>query len=355
MEEVKAEFCQKLNCFLGYNGAGKTNLLDAIYYLSFTKSYFNSMDSYNVRHDSEFFMLDATYLHNEQEERVTASFKNEDRKKVFRHNKNAYKRFSDHIGLFPLAMISPADSSLIDGGGDERRKFMDGVISQYDKVFLEAFLKYNRVLLQRNTLLKQFAENHYFDSETLTLFDEQLAEYGAVIHRSRKMFLEELKPFFQHFYEFISNGKEQVSLGYESAMDSTPLIELLQQSRQRDMAVMHTSVGPHRDDLSFKLGEHPMKKIGSQGQTKTYLVALKFAQFEFMKNKSGIKPILLLDDIFDKLDARRVGKIIELVSNDQFGQIFITDTNQEHLDSILGQMNTQYSIYNISDGTVTPV
>lgn len=351
IEQAELAFNAKLNCFLGDNGAGKTNLLDAIYYLSFSKSFFNSIDSQNIRHEGEMFMIQGRYNRFDENELISVGFK-KDKKKQFKRNQKIYKRLSDHIGLFPLVMISPSDSSLILGGSDERRKFMDGVISQFDRSFLEALLKYNRTLLQRNNLFKQFAENNNFDVDTLSIYDEQLVEFGTLIFEKRKAFVDQLIPVFQRFYEFVSGGKEKVVLSYQSSLHNGDYLQQLVDCRKKDRAVQYTTFGIHKDDLIFNLGDFPVKKLGSQGQTKTYLIALKFAQFEYLKNASEIKPILLLDDIFDKLDAHRVGKIIQLVSDDQFGQIFITDTNREHLDGILDKMKTTHKIFRIDSGKV---
>jgi len=351
IEQLELEFCSKLNCFLGDNGAGKTNLLDAIYFLSFTKSFFNNVDSQNVKHDCDFFMIQSKYSRNNEDQVVSCGFK-AGQKKQFKIGSKVYKRLSDHIGLFPLVMISPADTLLITGGSEERRKFMDGVISQYDRHFLEALIRYNRALLQRNNLLKNFSNSRTFDSETLSIYDEQLIEYGQFIYEKRKAFIVEMIPVFQQFYNIVSGGKEEVSLEYNSSMKTGDYRQQLIDNQQKDLATQFTNCGVHKDDLQLNLGSFPIKKLGSQGQTKTYLLALKFAQFEFLKRISGIKPILLLDDIFDKLDSNRVGKIIELVLQDQFGQIFVTDTNRDHLDGILKQMDTEYQIFRIEDGKV---
>lgn len=352
IEQAEIEFDKKLNCFLGNNGAGKTNMLDAIYYLSFSKSFFTSSDIQNVRHEHEMFMIQGEYDRLGEKELVAVGFK-QGHKKQFKRNKKLYKKLSEHIGLFPLVMISPSDSSLIFGGSDERRKFMDGVISQFDRNYLEALLRYNRVLLQRNNLLKHFAENQTFDEDTLSIYDDQLVEYGTVIYEKRKLFIDQMIPVFQYFYKFVSGGKEQVVLQYDSALSETVFSDLLIQARAKDRIVQYTSVGIHKDDLVLGLGDYAIKKLGSQGQTKTFLVALKFAQFEYLKEQGGIKPIMLLDDIFDKLDANRVGKIIELVSEERFGQIFITDTNREHLDGILDRMNTPHHIFRVDAGKIT--
>jgi len=351
IEQIEVEFCAKLNCFLGDNGAGKTNLLDAIYYLSLSKSFFNAIDSQNIRHGREMFMIQGRYERLGNDEQISVGFKQGFQKQLKR-NQKVYKRLSDHIGLFPLVMISPSDTTLVIGGSEERRKFMDGVISQYDRSFLDALLKYNRTLLQRNNLLKRFSDTKKFDDETLSIYDEQLIDFGTLIYAKRKAFIAEMIPVFQQFYEFISGGKESVVLKYESTLETGDFRDQLIRNRSKERVLQYTCVGIHKDDLYLGLGDFPIKKLGSQGQTKSYLLALKFAQFAYLKNIGKIKPILLLDDIFDKLDANRVGKIIELVSNEQFGQIFITDTNREHLKGILDVMKTEFRIFQITEGKV---
>lgn len=351
IEQVEVSFNPKLNCFLGDNGAGKTNLLDAIYYLSFCRSFFNPIDSQNIRHGSDFFMIQGKFFRNNDDVLITCGYKN-GQQKQFKRNHKPYKRLSDHIGLFPLVMISPSDSILILGGSDERRKFMDGVISQYDRSFLEALIRYNRALLQRNNLLKQFSESGKFDAETLSIYDEQLIDQGTIVYQKRKGFIEKLIPVFQEFYEYVSGGKENVILEYSSCMEQGSFRDQLNTSLKKDRITQFTNVGIHKDDLNLLLEGFPIKKLGSQGQNKTYLAALKFAQFEFLKNASEIKPILLLDDIFDKLDSNRVGKIIGLVSEDRFGQIFITDTNREHLEKIILETKTDHKIFRIAEGKI---
>ncbi len=351
IESAEIEFSSKLNCFLGDNGAGKTNILDSIYYLSFTKSFFNAVDTLNVRYGCEMFGLKGTYHNNNESDHVAVGYKLNQKKQVKR-NKKAYKRFSDHIGLYPLVMVSPSDTSLIIGGSDERRKFLDGVISQFDTGYLNALLRYNRVLQQRNNLLKKFADENRFDEDTLSIYDVQLCEYGNFIHKKRKGFVEAIIEVFQEFYQYISGGQEKVVLEYQSTLSDSNLDEELEKNRKKDRLIQHTSIGIHRDDLLLNLGDYPMKKVGSQGQTKTYLVALKLAQFEYLKNASGIKPILLLDDVFDKLDTNRVEKIVQLVTDDKFGQIFMTDTNREHLEHIVEKVGSDYHIFRVENGEV---
>ncbi len=349
--EVSVDFSPKLNCFIGRNGAGKTNMLDAVYYLSFCKSFFNSIDQLNINHEESFFMLNGKYKRLDSDETISVGLK-KGQKKQFKRNSKIYKKLAEHIGLLPLVMITPSDVNLILGGSDERRKFMDGVISQYNQNYLADLLKYNRALLQRNNLLKHFAAERNFDAELLSIWDMQLIEYGNRIHEQRMKFVEKLIPVFQHYYSFISQGNEKVSLVHQSGLYEKSFEELLKESLQKDRAAQYTTQGIHKDDLVYYIGDFPIKKMGSQGQKKTYLVALKLAQFDFVKEISGLKPILLLDDVFDKFDQHRVEQIIKVVAGEQFGQIFLTDTNREHLDSIIKKMNTDFRIFNVEAGKV---
>lgn len=349
--EVNVEFSSKLNCFIGRNGAGKTNLLDAVYYLSFCKSFFNSIDQLNINHNESFFILNGKYKRFDSDETISVGLK-KGQKKQFKRNSKVYKKLVEHIGLLPLVMITPSDVNLILGGSDERRKFMDGVISQYNQNYLNDLLKYNRALLQRNNLLKQFASERYFDAELLSVWNMQLVEHGTKIHKQRMVFVEKLIPVFQYYYSFISGGNEKVSLVHQSGLYEEKFEELLKGSLQKDRAVQYTTQGIHKDDLIYYIGDYPIKKMGSQGQKKTYLVALKLAQFDFIKEISGLKPILLLDDVFDKLDQYRVEQIVKVVAGEQFGQIFLTDTNREHLDSIIQNMDADFRIFNVEQGKV---
>ena len=351
--QADLQFSSKLNCFIGNNGVGKTNLLDCLFYLSFCKSCFNLPDSQNVRHAEDFFVIQGKYIYNGDTEDIYCGFKL-GHKKIFRRNKKEYERLSDHIGLVPLVMISPADSILIQGGSEERRRFMDSVISQYDRQYLDWLLKYNRALLQRNNLLKYFAANHQFDSDSLEVWNEQLIYTGEKIFRKRVEFLEELLPVFQKYYDFICQGNEKVSLEYQSQLTSGDFRTLLKDSESKDSVLQYTTVGIHKDDLELKIDDNPIKKLGSQGQNKTYLISLKFAQFDFIQSINKVKPILLLDDIFDKLDSSRVGQIVKLVSDSNFGQIFITDTNREHLDGIIREVGgSDFKIFLVSAGQIS--
>lgn len=350
IRESNLAFSKKINCFLGDNGMGKTNFLDAIYYLSFCKSHSNSIDTQNILHNEEFFMLSGEYLRNDSPESVYCGLKRK-QKKQFRRNKKEYERLSDHIGLLPLVMVSPDDASLIDGGSDERRKFIDGVIAQYNKTYLQYLLNYNNLLRQRNMLLKNDTTT---DSSVFEILEEQMDMLGKYIYGERRRFIDGFIPVFQHFYTHISGDREPVTLSYSSQYSNmASLADKLKVTRDRDRLIGFTTSGIHKDELEMLLSEHPIKRVGSQGQNKTYLVSLKFAQFEFLKKIHGFTPIVLLDDIFDKLDSKRVANIISLVASDLFGQIFITDTNREHLDRILTELNEEARIFKVTEGIAT--
>ncbi len=350
LEQAELDFSPKINCFIGQNGMGKTNLLDAVYYLSFCKSASNPIDSQVIRHNQEYFVIQGFY---EQEdggvEEIYCGMKRR-HKKQFKRNKKEYTRLADHIGFIPLILISPADADLIAGGSEERRRFMDVVISQYDQAYLDALMRYNRALVQRNTLLKQEAEP---DAGLMDVWEEMMASAGEEIYRKRMRFIEEFIPTFQSIYAYISQEGEPVGLTYVSQLQTRDLAQSLRDNRLRDRIVGYSLVGVHKDDLEMTLDGYPMKREGSQGQNKTFLIALKLAQFDFLKKTgSNTAPLLLLDDIFDKLDARRVEQIVKLVAGDSFGQIFITDTNREHLDKILQKTEQDYKLFEISHGEI---
>ena len=349
LEQVELDFSKKLNCFFGQNGMGKTNLLDAIYFLSFCKSAGNPIDSQNIRHEQDFFVIQGFYEDEDgNAEEIYCGMKRRS-KKHFKRNKKEYTRFSDHIGFLPLVMVSPADAELISGGSDERRRFMDVVISQYDKEYLNALIRYNKALQQRNTLLKSDLP---VEEELFLIWEEMMAQAGEIVFQKRESFIKEFIPIFQSFYSFISQDKEKVGLSYDSHARENSLLEVLKQSRERDKIMGFSLRGIHKDELNMYLGEFPIKKEGSQGQNKTYLIALKLAQFDFLKRTGQTVPLLLLDDIFDKLDASRVEQIIKLVAGDNFGQIFITDTNREHLDRMLYKVGSDYKIFCVDKGAV---
>lgn len=351
LKQVELDFSPKMNCFIGLNGMGKTNLLDAIYYLSFCKSSTNPIDTQNICHNEEFFVIHGLYLGREgAPEDVYCGLKRK-HKKQFRRNKKEYQRLSDHIGFLPLVMVSPADAELIGGGSDERRRFMDVVISQYDKEYLDTLIQYNRALAQRNALLKMEQEP---DEELMLVWEEMMAATGEAIYKKRLAFIDEFTPIFQTFYSLISRDSEEVAISYDSHVAQGSLLDQLKACRLRDRAIGYSTKGIHKDELSMLLDAFPIKREGSQGQNKTYLIALKLAQFDFLRRTgSNTTPILLLDDIFDKLDALRVGQIIKMVSGDSFGQIFITDTNREHLDQMLAEMAHEYKVFTVNEGEVS--
>lgn len=350
--ELDIELSPKLNCFVGNNGVGKTNLFDSIYYLAFCKSYFNSLDSNNIKHSCDFFMIQGEFVIDGQFERIQCTLK-KDQKKRIRRNDKEYQKLADHIGLIPLVMVSPADTSLILEGSEERRRYMNGVISQYDRQYLDDVIRYNKALAQRNRLLKEFSRHKYFDEDSLFIWDDQLSQLGERIYQRRKEFISQLLPIFQYYYDYISSGHEQVELKYLTQAGDRSLSELMRDTHDKDKQLQFTSVGIHRDDLVLELSGYPMKQQGSQGQQKTYLVALKMAQFDFLKKISNVRPLILLDDVFDKLDANRVTRIIKLVSEDHFGQIFITDTNLQHLQSILSGLTAEYRLFQVTDEQIS--
>lgn len=345
--EAEFDFSPGANALTGANGSGKTNILDAIHYLCLCKSYFHSTDSLNIRHDSAFFSIAGKFHLGEGEggDDVFVGMK-AGQKKIVKRNQKEYNRFSEHIGLLPVVMVAPIDQELITGPGDERRKLMDNIISQYDHLYLENLVNYNKVLQQRNALLKQSGKGAYVEASMWQIWDEQLAVYGTRIHEARKEFIARFVPVFNRYYAYLTDDSEQVNFGYESKLHVEPLISLLQKAHSRDLMLQYTSVGVHRDDLELLLNNYPVKKIGSQGQQKSFVLAVKLAQFELIKESSGVKPFLLLDDIFDKLDIHRITRLMELVSNDTFGQLFITDTAEEHIRGVFERINVELKVFN---------
>lgn len=345
-DSINFSFDEKINCFVGANGIGKTNVLDAIYHLSFGKSYFNPVATQNIKHSEDFFVIDGEYQKGSKIEKIIVSLKRGN-KKIIKRNSKSYQKFSDHIGFLPLVIISPADRDLIIEGSDVRRKFVDGVISQSDRDYLNDLISYNKVLVQRNSLLKYFAANNTFNKDTLDIYNEQLNDVGSKIFNKRKIFLEEFIPIFIERYNSISSGNEIVNITYKSDLFENDLIKLLEKSINKDKTLQFTSVGIHKDDLEFKIEDYAIKKFGSQGQQKSFLVALKLAQFDFIKDHSGVNPILLLDDIFDKLDEQRVAQLIKLVDDENFGQLFISDTHAERTEDVVKQTHQSYKIFKL--------
>lgn len=344
-------FCEKINCFVGDNGEGKTNLLDAIHYLSFCKSYFNPIDSQNIMHDSDFFVIQGYFVKDESSDIIYCAQKRNERKQ-FKLNKKEYSRFSDHIGLYPLVMISPADSSLITEGSEERRKYLDSVISQFNKIYLDDLINYNKALLQRNTLLKHFAENRRFDKASLEVWNKQLLVLGEKIYSVRSEFLDNFLPMFSKHFKFITGSRENVNIEYQSQLKEGDFLQMIEESIDRDRILQYTSVGIHKDDLSFTIDGFSLKRYGSQGQQKSFIIALKLAQFDYTKNIKGFKPVLLFDDIFDKLDNFRVEQLMKLVSNNSFGQVFVTDAHPERIETVFKDIKTGLKVFVIRNGSV---
>lgn len=344
--EANFEFDAKINCFVGKNGVGKTNILDAIYHLANGKSYFNPLAIQNIKHNEEFFVIDGEFEKNKRAEQIISSFK-KGQKKILKRNGKTYEKFSDHVGFIPLVIISPSDNDLIVEGSETRRRFIDNVLSQLDANYLQQIIQYQKIVSQRNALLKYFALNHTFDNDTLSIYNEQLHELGSPIYDKRKEFLKTFVPVFNKFHQIISGKSEKVNIVYESQLNDNNTLELLNQNLNKDRALQYTSVGVHKDDLSFLIDAYPIKKFGSQGQQKSFLIALKLAQFDILKQGSGEKPILLFDDIFDKLDETRVEKIIEMVNNDEFGQLFVSDTHSERTENIVKTTHQSYKIFSL--------
>ena len=345
ISQADLELSNRVNCFLGDNGQGKTNLLDAIYHLSYTKSFFNSIDSQNVMFDESLYVIQGVVKNGQEEYKLYCGLKKGD-KKIFKKNKKIYKKLADHIGFFPVVMITPYDINLILEGGETRRRFFDALIAQFDKNYLFELLHYNKLLKQRNAFLKTNTNS----VDLLEVYDDQMIEKAQSIYESRKKFIDEFKPIFNKFYKDISSNKEGVGLDYQSALHENTMKELFINNRTKDQLIGHTSSGIHRDDFLFLIKNNPLKKFGSQGQQKTYLIALKLAKFEYIKLKKNVNPVLLLDDIFDKLDDHRVGYILNLIEKNNLGQTFITDTSNEKIPQILSNLNIESNLFWIENG-----
>ncbi len=349
--EANFSFLEGVNCFTGHNGAGKTNVLDAIHYLCLCKSYFNSIDSQSIFHDEAFFVVQGDFNMNDEEHSVYCGFK-KNHKKQFKRNNKEYTRLADHIGLFPLVIISPADHQLISEGSEERRKFIDNAISQVDNHYLDDLIYYNKLLTNRNALLKKFAESNTFDQEMMDVFDESLVQYADKIYQKRKTFAEEFIPLFNDIYQRLSSGMEHVKFIYESQLAENNLKDLLRDNIRKDLITQRSNYGIHKDDFTFIISDYSLKKFGSQGQQKSYLIALKLAHYAFLNLKKGYKPLLLLDDIFDKLDDSRIKKLLAMVSEEAFGQIFITDTERSRVEKIFEEIQVECRIFDIEKGNI---
>lgn len=350
-ESFDYEPCQRINCFIGDNGAGKTNLLDSIHYLSFCKSFINSIDKLHIQTGKDFFIIDGQYQRHESQEIIYCGVQT-GKNKSFRKNGTEYAKLSDHIGFIPLVYSTPTDNILIYGGSDLRRKFVDSIISQFDKSYLNNLINYNKALEQRNYLLKSVDNMKQIDSESFEIWDMKLAEYGSIIHTKRSQFKNEIIEIFQKFYDIVSGSKEKVDLIYDSQLNESELLGLLKNNLRRDIFSGYTSTGVHKDDFEFVMSGMSLKKYASQGQQKSYIISLKFAQFEYIKKNVNLAPILLLDDIFDKLDKKRVVKITDLVSDNGFGQIFFTDTSYTRMPDILKSRSSKSKILNLSTNEI---
>lgn len=350
-EEAELNFSASVNAFAGNNGAGKTNLLDAIHYLSLCKSYFNPIDSQQIFQGSDFFMVQGTFEKNNSDEVIACSLKR-NQKKQFKKNKKEYQRLADHIGLFPLVMISPYDISIITDGSEERRRFIDNVISQTDTHYLDELIIYNKSLANRNALLRNISQTGRYDPQLLEIYDEQLVASGSIIYAKRKAFMESFLPVFASHYKYLTEEAESVDLVYDSQLGKESFSGLLKKSLERDRALERTTTGIHKDDLLFTVHGMPLKKFGSQGQQKSFLIALKLAQYSFQHEKKGFKPLLLLDDIFDKLDELRITKLMQMVSHQDFGQIFITDTSSLRVKRIFDEIGVNLTLFEIEKGSV---
>ncbi len=343
---------EKINCFIGHNGAGKTNILDAVYYLAFCKSCFTSSDKLNIKHGEDFFAIHGELQRDDDVVDVISCVQKDGFKKSFKINKKEYDRLSDHIGKVPLVMISPYDNDLINGGSELRRKFVDGVISQFDGVYLNNLMSYNRALLQRNVQLKSFMDNGYFNRELLAVWDDKLLEHGQYVFDKRKEFIVDFMPVFQKYYDILSDMSEKVEMVYVSELNENAFPYLLLRNLERDRISTYTNSGVHKDDFNLLINGYPLKRYGSQGQQKSFVIAVKLAQFDFNCKIKGFKPILLLDDIFDKLDNNRVAQLVRLVGEDCFGQVFITDTQRQRMQYLLDNVDVNHKIFEVNNGSV---
>lgn len=344
-------FSNQINCFTGLNGSGKTNVLDAIYYLCFTKSYFQNQDLLNILIDETEMSINGSFIKNENTEQVQLIIQKGSKKKL-KVNNNEYPKLSDHIGNFPLVIIAPNDIYLIHEGSEERRKFVDSFISQFDKSYLQNLMQYNKALEQRNALLKNFFEQRYFDESLIDTYNQKLIATGQIIFEQRKLFMLDFEQIFLKYYNQISRQTDKVSLKYESQLFENNLADLLNQNLAIDKAAQRTTKGIHKDDLLFEINGFPLKKMGSQGQQKSFIIALKLAQYEFLNAKSGIKPLLLLDDIFEKLDNNRLAIILTMIAEANFGQIFISDTDKKRLEEMFKNLQAEIKYFEINKGSV---
>lgn len=350
-EEASIDLSPDINVFIGDNGAGKTNILDAVYYLSFCKSFLNPIDKQCIRLNESFFMVQGSYTKDEKKIVISCAVQEGQKKKV-KKNKKEYEKLADHIGLFPAVVISPYDTNLIVEGSETRRKFIDSIISQFDRFYLDTLIRYNKVLQQRNALLKQFQSMRIFEPENIEVWNYQLVDLGQKIYEKRQAFLRNFIPIFQKYFDLISNQKEIIDISYKSQLSEGDFADQLEKSKRKDSAIGYTSVGIHRDDLIFLIHDQPIKKFGSQGQQKSFLIGLKLAQFELLGKLLNTKPLLLLDDVFDKLDHKRVAQLMQLISDHLFGQVFISDTDRDRIEKVFEGINIEKKIFKVEEGSV---
>lgn len=347
IEQEALELCNGINCFVGDNGTGKTNIVDATHYLSMCKSSLTMTDRQTIRHGTDFFMIEGHYTTAESKTEVISCSFSQKSGKVFKRNGKEYDKLADHVGLIPVVVVSPTDNLLIYDAAEERRRYINSFGSQLDRVYLSTLIRYNSVLAERNKLLKISS-----DEDMLQIYDQQLIAQGELIHSHRKDIIARLQPIVERYYSILSGDREVVELTYKSDLNQTSFGELLKNSRQKDITNEHTTTGIHRDDLVLKIGGYPLRKYGSQGQQKSFLIALKLAQYSIIADCCGRKPILLLDDLFDKLDKNRVEQLIKLVSDGSFGQIFITDCNPTRLQEILDNADINYKLFEVDNGSI---
>ncbi len=349
--ECQVSFSQDINCLVGENGSGKTNLLDAIYYLSATKSAFNATDYLNILHEEGFFSVIGKFIHSNNSTTVRCTLVRNEKKKVFQ-DKNQVEKASDHVGQFPVVLIAPSDSDLVLGGSELRRKFFDSLIAQFDRQYLDQLISYGHALKQRNELIKQFAEKNKVDHDLLEPFDNVIISLSKSIGEKRREFCKEFAPILLRHYQNLSENRESINLKYISSVSDEDFVINYKNSLKKDLALQRTTMGVHRDEYLFEIDGYPLKKFGSQGQQKSFLIAIKLAQFEVLKEKKGFKPILLLDDIFDKLDDRRIEKLVQMINDHQFGQVFITDARPERTIHFTGELDSEVKIIEVNAGKI---
>ena len=348
-DEIDFTFSKDINCIVGPNGIGKTNLLDAIYYLCMTKSAFNSVETLNIKHEAHFFLNKGTFSNAEQPANTVQCAYKKGEKKSVRLNKKEYDKLSTHIGKFPCVLMTPYDTDLVREGSETRRKFFDNTLSQTDSEYLEALIQYNYFLKQRNNLLKQFADRKAKDYTLLETYNAQMAPLAKIIFDARKSFIKSFTPYFTNYYQELSSAKEQMEIKYESDLENTTFELLLKQKLQKDLLLQRTTAGIHRDDYVFEMDDFPLKKTGSQGQQKSYVIALKLAQYEWIAKQKQQRPILLLDDIFDKLDDNRISQLLQIIATRNFGQIFISDARPERSETLLKEIKREVKFFHLSE------